>query len=290
MTNETGIGHSYRDPSWIERLAARCRAVLSGSALHKPLKKALESTLEQMPGDHLVSTLPGGERIRLDPAHRQLGWNDLEYEAFKAAVRPGAIVLDVGANLGAYTVLFAQWVGTTGRVYAFEPAPASRAALERQIALNEVGSRVLVRPEAVSASSGARRFRADGLQGDNRLISPAATSVDRAIDVSVTSLDDFCERESVVPDVIKIDVEGAELEALRGARRTIARAGGAAHIFVELHPSLWSQMGVTRGDIEVELRTQGLVLERIDGEGDPWTIEGVCLRVRPKRATTPAGH
>jgi FkbM family methyltransferase len=290
MANETGTGNSYRDPSWVERLAARCRAALSGSPLRRPLKKALESALEQMPGDHLVSTLPGGERIRLDPAHRQLGWNEQEYVAFKEAVQPGAVVLDIGANLGAYTVLFAKWVGTTGRVYAFEPAPASRAALERQIALNEVAERVVVRPEAVSASTGARRFRADGLQGDNRLISPAATSVDRAIDVAVTSIDDFCAREAIVPDVIKIDVEGAELEALRGARRTIARASGTAQIFMELHPSLWSQMGVTRGDIEVELRTQGLVIERIDGDGDPWTIEGVCLKVRPKRATTPAGH
>lgn len=283
MANDTGTGHSYRNPSWIERLAARGREMLGGTPLHAPLKKALETTLARVPGDHLVATLPGGERIRLDAANRQIGWNDQEYEAFKEATRPGAIVLDVGANLGAYTVLFAQWAGTGGRVYAFEPAPESRAALERQIALNEVEKQVIVRPEAIAASSGARKFRANGIQGDNRLISPAAGPVDRTVDVAVTSIDDFCTRECIVPDVIKLDVEGAELDALRGARRTIARAGAGLRLFVEMHPSLWSQMGVTRGDIEVELRTQGLTVERFDAPGDPWSIEGMCVAVRPRK-------
>lgn len=290
MTMRTGIGRSYREPTWIERIAARCRAALSGSPLRAPLKKLYESALDRMPGEQFVSTLPGGERVRMDPAHRRLVWNAEEYAAFKAAVRPGSIVLDIGANLGAYTVLFAQWVGTTGRVFAFEPAPASRAALERQIALNGVGASVAVRPEAVSASSGARRFRADGIRGDNRLISRAAASIDQAIDVPVTSIDDFCAREGLVPDVLKLDVEGAELEALRGARRTIARGRDHLQIFMELHPSLWNQMGVTRGDIEVELRGQGLVLERIDGAGDPWQIEGVCLRVRHRPGASTHPH
>ena len=80
--------------------------------------------------------------------------------------------------------------------------------------------------------------------------------------------------------MIKIDIEGAELAALRGARRTIARRGAALALFVELHPGIWPSIGVTRADIEEELRRQNLVVEPLPGVADPWTMEGICVRVR----------
>jgi FkbM family methyltransferase len=271
-----GVGRPFRDSTWLERLAARVRGAAGATGLAAALRPAFRALLAASARDRLVATLPGGERVRLDPAHRQLAWNAEEYAAFKAATPRGATVLDVGANLGAYTVLFAQWAGPGGRVFAFEPAPATRAGLARQLALNGVAAFVTVRPEAVAASSGTRPFRADGLQGDNRLDAASAGG----LDVPTTSIDEFCAREGVRPDVIKIDVEGAELDALRGARQTIARGGGRLAVFVELHPSVWPRLGISRGEIEAELDFQQLALERIDADGDPWSIEGVCLRLR----------
>lgn len=283
MTPQIGVGRSYRDTTWLERVGSRLRSVVSGTALHDVLRAVFRSALGWAARDRLVATLPGGERVRVHPAHRQLAWNAEEYAAFKEAVMPGATVLDVGANLGAYTVLFAQWVGPRGRVFAFEPAPASRSGLERQLALNGVSERVEVRAEAVAAESGVRRFHADGLRGDNRLAIGDGPSANAAIAVAATSIDAFCGAAGVEPDVLKIDVEGAELDVLRGARQTIARRGARLAVFVELHPTLWRQSGLTRGDVEAELAGQGLTLERIDGAGDPWAIEGVCLRVRQLR-------
>jgi FkbM family methyltransferase len=283
MSPVIGVGRPYREPSWLERLGSRLRVVAAGMPLHGTLKRIYHAALGRVSGEGLMATLPGGECVRLDPAHRQLAWNADEYVAFKDVVRPGSIVLDAGANLGAYTVLFAQWVGPHGRVFAFEPAPECRAGLKRQLALNGVAARVAVRGEAVAGASGVRRFLASGLHGDNRLT--AAGVPGDGIVVATTSIDDFCERERVSPDVMKIDVEGAELDVLRGARQTIARAGASLALFVELHPSLWPQFGITQADIESELRLQGLALERIDGPGDPWAIEGVCVRMR--RAARP---
>ena len=278
MSPEVGIGRSYRRSSWLERLGGYLSATVAAAGLQKVLTPVYQAALGWVGGDRLVATLPGGERVRIDPAHRQLAWNAEEYAAFKAAVQPGATVLDVGANLGAYTVLFARWVGPQGRVIAFEPAPASRDGLERQLALNGAADRVAVRPEAVAAAGGVRPFRADAMQGDNRLnVGDAGPGV---ILVETTSLDEFCAREDVNPDVIKIDVEGAELDVLRGARTTIARGGAGLALFIELHPLVWPTMGVTQADVESELRAQGLTLERIDGGGDPWAITGVCLRAR----------
>lgn len=286
MTAQIGIGRSYRVPSRLERLGSRLRSAVSGTIFHNPLRTLFRTAVGWLAGDRLVATLPGGERVRMLPEHRQLAWNAEEYAAFKAVVAPGATVLDVGANLGAYTVLFAQWVGPGGRVFAFEPAPESRSGLSRQLELNGVETRVTVRPEAVAAASGTRLFQAEGLRGDNRLAlphGPAPAAV--CTSVPTTSIDEFCEQAGIEPDILKIDVEGAELEVLRGARRTIARLGARLAVFVELHPRVWRQSGVTRGDLEAEIAAQGLAIERIDSRGDPWTIEGVCVRVRQRCAS-----
>ena len=231
-----------------------------------------------MPGEHLTCRLPGGETIRVDPAYRHLAWNAEEYAALKHDTRAGATILDVGANVGCYTLLFARWVGDAGHVYAFEPAAASRAGLERHLALNRLSRRVTVRPEAISDQTGSAPFIDAGTHGDNRLV-PVATRETRS--VPSLSLDEFCGASGISPDVIKIDIEGAELSALRGARRTIAARGAALALFVELHPATWPSLGVTRTAIEEELQRQHLVVEPLPGVTDPWAVEGMCVRLRP---------
>src|SRR5438093_46642 len=115
-----GEADRFRAGSWLERAVDRWRRGRE-TAAPPLLRRAFEALLDRLPGDHLVSAMPGGERVRLSARHRHLSWNPLEYQAFRAAVRPGATVLDVGANVGAYTLMFAAWVGTEGRVFAFEP-------------------------------------------------------------------------------------------------------------------------------------------------------------------------
>jgi FkbM family methyltransferase len=274
---QTGVGHHYRERSWFERWSRIAQAVRMPSWLRAALRRAMEIVLRILPGDHLTCRLPGGERIRVDPAYRHLAWNPQEYAALKTCTRRGATVFDVGANVGAYTLLFAQWVGAAGRVYAFEPAAASRAGLVRHLTINGLTPRVLVRNEAVAARGGHRGFVAVGTHGDNRLASAAGEST---IDVPVVSLDEFCDASDAQPDVIKIDVEGAELEVLRGARRTIARRASTLALFVELHPALWPAFGYSRADIEAELMRQRLTIEPLPGVGDPWATEGICVRLR----------
>ena len=274
---QTGIGRQYREPSWLERIAAGS-AGRAPSWLRLPLKRAYHALLSALPGDHLTCRLPGGEIIRVDPDYRHLAWNAEEYHALKGCAREGATVFDIGANVGCYTLLFARWVGGTGRVYAFEPAAASRAGLERHLSINGLAGRVTVRPEAVSDRSGTATFLDAGTHGDNRLV-PGGTA--DTTSVPSVSIDEFCAANGIVPDIIKIDIEGAELAALRGARGTIAGRGAALCLFVELHPAIWPSLGVTRAAIEEELRHQALVVESLPGVGDPWSTEGVCVRVRP---------
>jgi FkbM family methyltransferase len=276
---ELGRGESFRSTRWPERAAAACGRVLGRSALGGAARRAWEALLDRWPGDALISRLPGGERVRLAAAHRHLTWNALEYDAFRQDVHPGDTVLDVGANLGAYTLLFGQWVGASGRVHAFEPAPAARAGLVRHVGLNGLDARVSVWADAMGHADGTAVFVAEGARGDNRLCGtgPAPRG---ALEIGLTSIDMFCRRESCQPSLIKVDVEGAELDVLRGARATVAARGPALALYVEMHPHLWAGFGASREAIEAELALQGLSAERLDGKPGLWDIEGVCLRLR----------
>lgn len=277
MIVQTGTGHRYRQAHWLERVTAGS-ARRAPQWLRHPLKRAYARLLSAMPGEHLVCRLPGGEAFRVDAEYRQLAWNDDEYAAFKAVVTPGATVLDVGANVGAYTLLFATWIGASGRVVAFEPASASREGLAAHLAINGLADRVTIRSEAVSDRTGSVQFTNTGTHGDNRIVRGAdcGTSI-----VPSITIDDVCASLRLVPDVIKIDVEGSELSALRGASRTIASRGSALALFVELHPRTWPSLGIIREDLERELQRQKLVLEPPRGVVDPWSLEGVAVRVRP---------
>jgi len=268
-----GRGEHFRAAGWFERATVRLRGRRPAPAL---LKRAHEFVLDHLPGDHLVSTLPGGERIRAAARYRQLSWNPEEYRAFRAAVRPGSIVLDVGANVGAYTLLFAMWTGPAGRVFAFEPAPEARDGLRMHVALNGVADRVEIVCAAAADAVGSARFAIDGASGANAL---AAGSNAASIEVETTTLDEFCRTRNLLPDVVKIDVEGTELDVLKGARRVLASPDVRA--FLEFHPSIWSSRGVTPDAICAELAAQRLAAEAIDASIDIWRTEGVAVRLRP---------
>jgi FkbM family methyltransferase len=276
---ECGRGESCRSPRWPERAAAACGRALGNSRLRGAARRVWETLLDRWPGDALVSTLPGGERVRLAAAHRHLTWNALEYDAFRRDVRRGDTVLDVGANLGAYTLLFGQWVGVSGRVHAFEPAPDAREGLRRHVRLNGLEPCVSVWPEAMGRAEGSAAFVAEGSRGDNRL-SGLEAAPPTACQIGVTSVDAFCRRVECRPTLIKVDVEGAELDVLRGARATIAALGPALALYVEMHPHLWPCFGASREALEAELATQRLSAERLDGKPGLWDVEGICLRLR----------
>jgi FkbM family methyltransferase len=271
-----GRGEQFRGTGWFERATSRLR----GKRRPAPtlLKRAHEFVLDHLPGDHLVSTLPGGERIRAAARYRQLSWNPEEYRAFRSAVRPGDVVLDAGANVGSYTLLFAIWAGAAGRVFAFEPAPDAREGLRQHLELNGLAGRVEIVPVALSSTVGSVPFHIDGASGANAIAAASDRSAARAIEVETTTIDAFCEEHRLCPDVVKIDVEGAELDVIRGARRALTRAG--VHAFVEFHPRVWPSRDVTQDAIRAELAAQRLIPEPLDPSLDIWNTEGISVRLR----------
>jgi FkbM family methyltransferase len=273
-------GESFRPKTLPEKIA---EALPSGGAIgriRQRLKPLFTQWLAQ--GDGFQSVLPGGEAVLVSPAFRHITWNAEEYDAFRASVRSGDTVIEAGANVGAYTVLFGMWTGPNGRVIAFEPDPSAFDGLHEHVTMNDLGDRVTI---VAAAVTDGREDRVRLMLGESSGISRVASAADGAApttEVQALSIDAFCAARDITPAVIKIDVEGAELAALQGARATIARSGTGLQLFVEMHPQLWPGLGYTADDMKRECETQCLHVEKLDGgREDLWTTEGVCLRLRP---------
>jgi FkbM family methyltransferase len=155
-------------------------------------------------------------------------------EALRRLLAPGAVFYDIGANVGFFTLLGARLVGPAGRVVAFEPVPACARAVARNIELNGF-SHAEIRAEAVGAHGGSGRLLVVGEASWSHLSSTGRhADVRDEIDVSVVSIDELVADGAIPPPhVLKIDTEGAELQAIEGMRATIGRHRPA--IVCELH-------------------------------------------------------
>ncbi len=135
------------------------------------------------------------------------------------SVKRGDRAIDLGANIGYFTLLLAKLVGPEGHVIAFEPDAENFALLEQNICANDFEN-VDLRRQAVADRSGTTLlYRSPVNPGDHRLV--GGSRMDRE-EVEVVKLDDVAEQEFGRLRWIKMDVQGAELAALRGMRRLIA--------------------------------------------------------------------
>lgn len=137
--------------------------------------------------------------------------------AFTERLGAGDVVLDIGANVGYYTLLSSVLVGDNGRVFAFEPDPRIARWLRRHVQMNG-RQNVRVEEAAVSDTRGTARFERGGGSGTGHL------AREGGFEVRTLRVDDFCAERGIRPSAIKIDVEGAEGAVLAGARETIAAA------------------------------------------------------------------
>jgi FkbM family methyltransferase len=175
-----------------------------------------------------------GRYIFIDGVFERECWNFV-----KGFVRPGMVVFDLGANLGQYTLLSAKAVGPGGKVHSFEPSSSMFEELRFNIDLNDVSALCVANRLAVSDTRGIAWLSKhapggevfDSLAPDHLSSQQKVTGYEK---VETTTVDAYV-RENDIPrvDFLKIDIEGAELPALRGARKLLSD-GDAPTILVEL--------------------------------------------------------
>ena len=173
---------------------------------------------------------------------------DAEIYSVLAGVLPdqGAVIWDVGAHIGFHTLGFATAVGPTGRVVGFEPNPSNRSRLQQNLENNpDLASRIDILPCALSDRDGESPFvfsreidsgasSMSFLEGTTPHVDSGLSTAWETIRVPLRTVDGIIRDGSAPrPDVIKIDVEGAELLVLRGAAETLRTAPPT--VIVEVH-------------------------------------------------------
>ena len=189
---------------------------------------------------------------------------------FKNVVREGMTVIDVGANVGTYTLIAASQVGSGGTVWGFEPTPRTFEICKLNLELNGLQERAHMIRAAVSDRAGRAKLRLFELAGHNTLF--GAHDDPSAIEVETVTLDEAMAPGARV-DVVKIDAEGAEPLILRGMRRVI-EDNPSIRLFIEFAPQHLERAGVEPGEFIEEIERMGFAIACVDdfsGEVRPVT-------------------
>jgi len=206
-----------------------------------------------------VRSGPGrGLLFELNPRWETPTWDgsyELEVQrVLQERLKPGSVFYDVGANIGFYSLLAAR---QSAQVFAFEPDVQNAKSLERHVSLNSLGAKIEVIRAAVFSTSGFVALEpADSARGHgNAHVGPDTEHSHPTVKVPCTTLDDFA-REHVVPDTIKIDVEGAESNVLKGAEELFTQS--RPHLICEVHDPANASF------VEAWLKTRGYELRWLD--------------------------
>lgn len=162
--------------------------------------------------------------------------------AIQSFCKPGMTVYDVGANIGYTVLLMHQAVGHEGAVVAFEPHPKNIDRLRSNLELNPSTSNVQIVPLAIADQTGPARFQIHISGGMGRLLgtSVKADHFIGEIEVNQITLDEFVYvRGNPPPEVIKLDIEGGEVLAIRGMEQLLGEA--RPDLLLELHGSQAAQ-------------------------------------------------
>jgi FkbM family methyltransferase len=190
--------------------------------------------LALVPGRLVVRVLSGGNRgcrwIVGSSLHGcWVGTYESEKQrAIQRDARPGMVAYDIGAQAGFYTLLLSRLVGPEGRVIAFEPLPENGANLLRHLRLNAVENAQLL-PVAVSA---AMNFVAPFEIAATPFMGHLCKECRSRLGVPTLALDELCRWGLPEPDLVKMDVEGDEIEVLTGASALLAQRKTIWHISI----------------------------------------------------------
>lgn len=205
---------------------------------HTPIERGRRYLIQRalaplVPGEDrtFLFCSPGGGQVRLRYRESigftmllQGGFERAEVETLMKAVRPGTVAVDIGANVGIFTIALASAVGTDGAVWAFEPLSENVDRLRKNVIENQL-TNVKLFPVAASDVDGAISFHVaeDSAYGSTREVF-YGQGTGRSRTVPAVRLDSEWRAHGMQSvSVIKIDVEGAELAVLRGSEDVIRR-------------------------------------------------------------------
>jgi FkbM family methyltransferase len=212
----------------VRRLYARLSvAPLVGPALRRLVRRVIPS--ETRVWFRISDGLAKGLWVNLDPRY-ETSYAEGRYEtviqrALSQYLGPGSVFYDIGAHIGVVSMYAAQLVGVNGRVFAFEAAPENASRIQAHLTRNNL-PQIRTIACAIWSSGGRVRFERAPVQSSRNggaVATQLTTKKNETIEVDAVALDDFA-LGNPLPTVIKIDVEGAEADVLRGSEEVFRRA------------------------------------------------------------------
>jgi FkbM family methyltransferase len=167
-------------------------------------------------------------------------------QAIQKRLKPGDVFVDVGANVGFYTLCAAKIVGTTGKVFAFEPAPETMNALRTNISLNEAGN-VEAAQVALSDNAGMSKLYVDTAHNSGATSMRPSPNASQEITITLDTYDNYANRHGIpAPALVKIDVEGAECLVLKGMPKLLAQRPA---MIIEISEFSLTQLGSSKEEL-----------------------------------------
>jgi len=167
---------------------------------------------------------------------KEIGTETELVELMRRTISTGDTIFDIGANIGLISLLMAKHEnGLDSTVHCFEPEPRNFKQLNQNIELNQLLGRLHAHQIALGAENGTVNLHIRGTEGEGRHSIATDKGATDSIAVTLQTMASFVEEKKVSPDVIKIDVEGAEGQVLAGMEPLLSHAA-PKHIFLEIHP------------------------------------------------------
>jgi FkbM family methyltransferase len=189
----------------------------------------------------------------------------------RVLLRPGMSFVDVGANWGYFSLLAAHLVGSGGRVLALEPDPRVHPLIEANVRMNGLAQVAALRVAAAEAAGvlTLAGFEEDGGNfGISRVMGAGGSHAGPSFQVEGTTLDALLEARGIpAVDLLKMDIEGAEMAALKGLSRSL-ETGKVRRLLVELHPRELRERGESADSVANHLRAHGYTGFTIDHRPD----------------------
>ncbi|MHA7816840.1 MAG: FkbM family methyltransferase [Pseudohaliea sp.] len=224
---------------------------------------AIELALPSPPGPLRLRLHPAGTDLVSDRLREARCWEPFETRLCLALMSPGACCVDVGANLGYFTVLAAAQAGPGGRVYAFEPDPANFALLSANVALNGLADRCTLSSLALSDRAGAGLLYLSGDNLGDHQVYPG-DGERPAVPIRLARGEEVLGTALEAIDFLKVDTQGSEAAVLAGLLPLLARQSRPPAILVELTPFSLALAGSSGRALVASLATLGLPFWIVD--------------------------
>jgi FkbM family methyltransferase len=194
-------------------------------------------------------------------------WEPALTQLVREVVRPGDTFVDVGANIGYFTLLAARLVGTEGTVQSYEPSPSIGARLHANVSRNGLLDRVTLHAVAVGAQPGEiTLFLADDENTGQSSTRPAESASAEAV-VAVRTLDETVPTDRwATTRFVKVDAEGDELAVLEGARKLLSALPPDAHVLVEVDEPRLRERGASSTELFALMKRLGYYGTRITND------------------------